>query len=120
MTDDHHHVSETSDRESRTADLLTKWAIVLIGAPVIIIATGYLVSMPVKLILSAVHFDATAHPVLALGIRLIIVVFWVASAAWLIRLVWPKSRGPLIAEPQDPATTDPTGFPRPSGSAPAA
>ncbi len=78
--------------DDRLADTATRWLVVLIVAPVLIIATGYLVSFPIYLALAAVHFDARLHPILGVLVKVVIFGLWFVCAATLIRVVWPKRR----------------------------
>jgi hypothetical protein len=82
---------EPADDE-RISDTATRWLVILIVAPVLIIATGYLVSLPIGLALAAVHFDAASHPVIAVLVVVARLALWVVCSAALIRMVWPKRR----------------------------
>jgi hypothetical protein len=78
--------------DDRAADTITRWLVVLLVGPVLIIATGYVVSLPIQLAFSIVHFHAQAHPILGVLVRIAILGLWIATAAWLIRIVWPKRK----------------------------
>ena len=87
-------MSTPTQNDTRSADLATRWLVVLLVAPVIIIAVGYLVSLPINMVLELVNFDPERHPVIALLTRVVIGILWAAGSALLIRLAWPGARGP--------------------------
>jgi hypothetical protein len=80
----------------RTADRLTRWLLILIGIPVVLIATGYLVAFPLHALLRASRFYSVADPLLIVVVRVAIALAWLALSGWLIRLMWP---GPVLKQP---------------------
>ena len=76
--------------ESKLADRATKVLIVLIAAPALLIAVGYLVSTPVWVLFAALGFDAEEHPFIRLALQIFIIVFWLGGSWWLVRRMWPQ------------------------------
>ena len=85
-----------STDDAPVADRVTRWLIILIGIPVVLIAAGVLVGASVQFLLQAINFSAEGNLFAVNAIRVGVGVVWLGISLWLIRLMWP---GPMFRHP---------------------